>query len=141
MDSKGQRQKIHPTVVQAHAIFRFLRTAFCDKGNRFNTAKTPVPLRDWREKSDVLPRLFAWQNFGTPCRNRTYNCPLGGGCYIHLTKEAFKYFNSISQSVEEFKRCADFWRNCINFTVVFVTVPEYAMFMVCILHEKQIKKS
>ena len=26
--------------------------------------------------------------FGTPCGNRTHNGPLGGGCYIHLTKEA-----------------------------------------------------
>ena len=26
--------------------------------------------------------------FGTPCENRTHNGPLGGGCYIHLTKEA-----------------------------------------------------
>ena len=26
---------------------------------------------------------------GTPNRNRTYNCPLGGGCYIHLTMEAY----------------------------------------------------
>ena len=24
----------------------------------------------------------------TPSRNRTYNCPLGGGCYIHLTMRA-----------------------------------------------------
>ena len=26
--------------------------------------------------------------FGTPCGNRTHNGPLGGDCYIHLTKEA-----------------------------------------------------
>ena len=26
---------------------------------------------------------------GTPSRNRTYNGPLGGGCYIHLTMEAY----------------------------------------------------
>ena len=24
-----------------------------------------------------------------PCGNRTHNCPLGGGCYIHLTKETY----------------------------------------------------
>ena len=27
--------------------------------------------------------------FGTPGGNRTHNCPLGGGCYIHLTTEAY----------------------------------------------------
>ena len=27
--------------------------------------------------------------FGTPAGNRTRNGPLGGGCYIHLTTEAF----------------------------------------------------
>ena len=26
---------------------------------------------------------------GTPNGNRTHNCPLGGGCYIHLTMEAY----------------------------------------------------
>ena len=30
--------------------------------------------------------------FGTPNGNRTHNCPLGGGCYIHLTMEAYKIF-------------------------------------------------
>ena len=36
------------------------------------------------------------EKYGTPCRNRTYNCPLGGGCYIHLTKEAYhKLYYSI----------------------------------------------
>ena len=29
-----------------------------------------------------------WLPFGTPCGNRTHNGPLGGDCYIHLTKEA-----------------------------------------------------
>ena len=29
-------------------------------------------------------------SFGTPSRNRTCNCPLGGGCYIHLTMQAHK---------------------------------------------------
>ena len=27
--------------------------------------------------------------YGTPGGNRTHNGPLGGGCYIHLTTEAF----------------------------------------------------
>ena len=27
--------------------------------------------------------------FGTPGGNRTHNGPLGGGCYIHLTTEAY----------------------------------------------------
>ena len=26
--------------------------------------------------------------YGTPCGNRTHNGPLGGDCYIHITKEA-----------------------------------------------------
>ena len=29
----------------------------------------------------------------TPGGNRTHNCPLGGGCYIHLTTDA--YFHSL----------------------------------------------
>ncbi len=32
--------------------------------------------------------------FGTPWGNRTLNCPLGGGCYIHLTKEAYMLFDA-----------------------------------------------
>lgn len=31
---------------------------------------------------------------GTPWGNRTLNCPLGGGCYIHLTKEAYMLFDA-----------------------------------------------
>lgn len=31
----------------------------------------------------IIGRIY----FGTPGGNRTHNCPLGGGCYIHLTKE------------------------------------------------------
>ena len=31
--------------------------------------------------------------FGTPGGNRTHNGPLGGGCYIHLTTEAFSGFS------------------------------------------------
>ena len=37
-----------------------------------------------REKTEVLNLGL----FGTPAGNRTRNCPLGGGCYIHLTTEA-----------------------------------------------------
>ncbi len=28
--------------------------------------------------------------FHVPWGNRTLNCPLGGGCYIHLTKETYR---------------------------------------------------
>ena len=35
-----------------------------------------------RAKSEAL-------RFGTPNGNRTHNCPLGGGCYIHLTMQAY----------------------------------------------------
>lgn len=31
-------------------------------------------------------------SFGTPSGNRTHNCPLGGGRYIHLTMEACAFF-------------------------------------------------
>ena len=30
--------------------------------------------------------------FGTHNRNRTYNCPLGGDCYIHLTMQAYMFY-------------------------------------------------
>lgn len=39
------------------------------------------------EKSPCILRTFL---FGTPGGNRTHNGPLGGGCYIHLTTEAYK---------------------------------------------------
>ena len=32
---------------------------------------------------------FGLLSYGTPCGNRTHNCPLGGDRYIHLTKEAY----------------------------------------------------
>ena len=32
---------------------------------------------------------------GTPSGNRTHNCPLGGGCYIHLTMEADQISHTI----------------------------------------------
>ena len=35
------------------------------------------------------PELDVQAFFGTLCENRTHNCPLGGGCYIHLTKRAY----------------------------------------------------
>ena len=35
------------------------------------------------------PLHLAGATFGTPGGNRTHNGPLGGGCYIHLTTEAF----------------------------------------------------
>ena len=56
----------------------------------------------WRGRAKPA---FKRQNAGTPCRNRTYNCPLGGGCYIHLTKEACSTFNSITFFVREIKWC------------------------------------
>ena len=34
-------------------------------------------------------RLHALCICGTPGGNRTHNGPLGGGCYIHLTTEAY----------------------------------------------------
>ena len=36
----------------------------------------------------MLQKQQKTARFGTPCGNRTHNGPLGGGCYIHLTKEA-----------------------------------------------------
>ena len=39
------------------------------------------------KKSPHILRTFL---FGTPGGNRTHNGPLGGGCYIHLTTEAYK---------------------------------------------------
>ncbi len=35
------------------------------------------------------PCLCKGRAFGTPGGNRTHNGPLGGGCYIHLTTEAY----------------------------------------------------
>ena len=43
-----------------------------------------VNLRVYSELFSALLNIFA----STPSRNRTYNCPLGGGCYIHLTMRA-----------------------------------------------------
>ena len=37
-----------------------------------------------REGDALHPPLF-----GTRNGNRTHNCPLGGGCYIHLTMQAY----------------------------------------------------
>ena len=37
--------------------------------------------------------------FGTPCGNRTHNCPLGGDCYIHLTKEAYSFGDRSSREL------------------------------------------
>ena len=51
----------------------------------------------WRDKK--APARGA---FGTPSENRTHNCPLGGGRYIHLTMEA-NYFDLIKPS----RRVAD----------------------------------
>ena len=46
-----------------------------------------VNLRVYSELFSALLNIFA----STPSRNRTYNCPLGGGCYIHLTTESNVY--------------------------------------------------
>ena len=37
-----------------------------------------------------LRRDLSRRFFGTRNRNRTCNYPLGGGCYIHLTMQAYK---------------------------------------------------
>ena len=50
-----------------------------------NLAVYRITYYELKAKSRPSRTAFA----GTPCRNRTYNCPLGGGCYIHLTKEAY----------------------------------------------------
>ena len=42
------------------------------------------------KKSPCILRTFL---FGTPGGNRTHNGPLGGGCYIHLTTEAYFILN------------------------------------------------
>ena len=45
------------------------------------------------EWTQLFPSLLTMQYFifaSTPGRNRTHNCPLGGGCYIHLTTRAYK---------------------------------------------------
>ena len=47
------------------------------------------PSKQGIQKHDRLQRTF----FGTPDENRTHNCPLGGGCYIHLTTEAYLIFD------------------------------------------------
>ena len=52
-----------------------------------------VNLRVYSELFSALLNIFA----STPSRNRTYNCPLGGGCYIHLTMRAKSGLCSISR--------------------------------------------
>ena len=57
-----------------YALTTAERTAFC------------------RRKKVLIPhggkKAPARGAFGTPSENRTHNCPLGGGRYIHLTMEA-----------------------------------------------------
>ena len=56
-------------------------------GNRLD--KFGVGERSGGTKTTVEGQKDLLRLRGTPCRNRTYNGPLGGGCYIHLTKEAY----------------------------------------------------
>ena len=42
----------------------------------------------------ALARTYIYSK-NTLSRNRTYNCPLGGGCYIHLTMRARKKYITI----------------------------------------------
>ena len=63
-------RKYHPDVnktKEAEEKFKEINEAYevlGDKENLFNIAKTAIPIRDCREKSDILPRLFARQNVG-----------------------------------------------------------------------------
>ena len=53
-------------------------------------------LRGWSSPIEIpkaRPCLCKGRAFGTPGGNRTHNGPLGGGCYIHLTTEAFSGFS------------------------------------------------
>ena len=43
----------------------------------------------WRKTSISAPPFSCGILTGTPNRNRTCNCPLGGGCYIRLTMGAY----------------------------------------------------
>ena len=69
----------------------------------YGAAKAAAELRSFAERRDrvtisAVPaggqkiqgmRLHALCICGTPGGNRTHNGPLGGGCYIHLTTEAY----------------------------------------------------
>ncbi len=48
------------------------------------------------------------KNRNVPWGNRTLNCPLGGGCYIHLTKET--------------KYCRDSLTTVLNYTICIAKV-------------------
>ena len=45
--------------------------------------------------------MLIYLSFGTPGENRTHNGPLGGGCYIHLTTEAYATAFIIHQSISK----------------------------------------
>ena len=103
--SKGNNKPEQPHLYAGARDFSVFAVSFLRHNKSAQHSKTPPPLRGRRELAVWRGRakpVFKRQtrigclsagrsrrsNFGTPCRNRTYNCPLGGGCYIHLTKEA-----------------------------------------------------
>ena len=65
---------------------KFATMSYVRQRKRVNGGRTIEPTVAQKLPNKKHPlRCFL---FGTPCGNRTHNCPLGGDCYIHLTKEA-----------------------------------------------------
>ena len=62
---------------------------------------------------------------GTPNRNRTCNCPLGGGCYIHLTMKACvmieRFFHILKSA---FLLYSIFTQIAIVFANIILTMPK-----------------
>ena len=50
-----------------------------------NLNRVLAPIGDTKQKGSRMAPLL----LGTRNGNRTHNCPLGGGCYIHLTMQAY----------------------------------------------------
>ena len=66
------------------------------------------------KKSPCILRTFL---FGTPGGNRTHNGPLGGGCYIHLTTEA--YSDSKRGAFCLLRPCGGRVRARLSFTILY----------------------
>ena len=71
---------IRRVIIQAKVSFAYNAETSLTTGTNF---VLNADLNDNKKRPMSIGRFF-----GTPCGNRTHNGPLGGGCYIHLTKEA-----------------------------------------------------
>ena len=76
-------RKIAYSVCRAYFCARAIAAQWGEPRARFRT-ESQIPHRKPNKKEPEGSFLF-----GTPAGNRTRNGPLGGGCYIHLTTEAY----------------------------------------------------